>query len=279
MGDGNLYCYEKEDVDFNNFKLKPYTIVKPQFQTPFIASFPHSGVYIPPFLKKLYTANHLTRLRHTDWYLPNVYNFLSDIGVVSIQANFSRYTADVNRCSSNGTLTGRYNQAVIYTHDTSHEPILKRSDSDLRSKQRVRDYYTPYHAALEKLICETRDRFGYAYLIDLHSFLTPLDEQLCLGSQDNYRTASTLHPTMQATLGEHFQHVAHNKVFKGGFITRKYGAMNNVEALQIELRYSEYLKNGTYEDCDRFPEIDQQKLISLQPKLKKALINTINAFH
>jgi len=58
--------------------------------------------------------------------------------------------------------------------------------------------------------------------------------------------------------------VVRNKVFNGGYITRHYGQMPQVEALQIEIRYPTYL-NPTQLDRDDVPdwnvaEFDRAKL-------------------
>ena len=74
---------------------------------------------------------------------------------------------------------------------------------------------------------------------------------------------------MHDALSSAFSNIANNKIFCGGFITQKYGAMDDIEALQIELRYSEYLKDGTY-DGDRFPEIDPLKFDYTKERLKRA---------
>ncbi len=214
-------------------------------------------------------------MRNTDWFLQSLYDFLPKIGVTVIQADFSRYVVDVNRSDANDTLIGRYNKAAIYTTDTWHDPILSDDITDLMIDDRMDNYYSPYHRALSQIILNTRDKFGCTHLFDLHSFLSSLTDPICLGSRNN-QTAPALHPLTHNALSQDFYSIAENKVYHGGFITQKYGAMDNVEALQIELRYSEYLKEGTYDD-DRIPEIEPLKFEYTKERLKRAFQEIIQA--
>lgn len=223
----------------------------------------------------LYTPQHLSRLRNTDWHLQSLYDFLPQIGITVIQANFSRYVVDVNRPNIQDSLIGKYHKSAIYTCDTWHDPILSDDTADLMIHDRMSNYYQPYHNALEKILNRAKRQFGYAHLLDLHSFHGPLHESICLGSRNN-KTAKTLHPYMHDALSSTFSNIANNKIFCGGFITQEYGAMDDIQALQIELRYSEYLKEGTYEG-DRFPEIDSFKFEHTKRRLRQAFQEVIQS--
>lgn len=200
--------------------------------------------------------------------MQSLYDFLSEIGITVIQADFSRYVVDVNRPHISETLVGKYNKSAIYTSDTWHDPILSGDATDLMIHDRMINYYHPYHHTLFQILSNTREQFGHAYLFDLHSFDGFINDSICLGSRDN-QTAPTLHPLTRNALSHDFTSIAENKIYRGGFITQKYGAMDNVQALQIELRYTEYLKERTYEG-DRFPDIDPLKFESTKKRLKRA---------
>ncbi len=258
------------------FTVNPLTIKYPkQCDTPFIASIPHSGVYIPDELRSLYTEEHLGRLRNTDWHLPEIYSFLPDLGFTVIEANFSRYVIDVNR-GENHDLSGEsYRDSLVYTHDTWGEPILKNPLADIKTDFRIAHFYHPYHQALEKAVQDKIRKFGQAYVLDLHSFPNNLDEDICLGARKNNWAAPQLQPIALAHLSQDFT-VAQNQCFSGGFITRHYGAMDNVQALQIELKYKTYMRECSA-NGDHMPVIDEFRANATGKKLKKALSGMIVA--
>lgn len=49
--------------------------------TPIIVSIPHSGTYIPQTMKNKLIDNVI--LANMDWYLPNLYSFLKDLGITT----------------------------------------------------------------------------------------------------------------------------------------------------------------------------------------------------
>lgn len=241
-----------------------------------IASIPHSGRYIPPYLRELYTDDHLKRLRNSDWYLRELYDFLPTLGVTVVEADFSRYTVDVNRSIKGRPLAGVYNHHAIYTKDTFGENILKDRQVRLHEDQRLNDFYHPYHRALGQAVDTVRRQFGRAYVLDLHSFCVGVDEDVCLGSRRHHRTAPTLHRVLDDAFRANDFTVTHNGPMSGGYITQHYGAMDGVEAIQIELKYARYLKEGTY-DGDFIPVLDPHKANSVRYALKNALSDMISA--
>ena len=68
-----------------------------------------------------------------------------------------------------------------------------------------------------------------------------ITEDVCLGNADGKTCSEALLNQVQNSLTEQSYQVVNNKVFSGGYITRHYGQQPNVEALQIELRYNNYL--------------------------------------
>lgn len=242
------------------------SVVRASRPIPVIASLPHSGVFIPDDLANLYHPDHLKRLRNTDWYLDQIYDFLPDLGISTVHANFSRYVIDVNRPVGRDTLVGVYNKNAVYSHDTFGEPILRDKDADLRLNRRINDFYVPYHRVLTAMVNALRAEFGFAYVLDLHSFAHGVAQDICLGAKQGNKTAPNLQPVMDAAFLKNGFTVAHNGPFSGGHITRHYGAMPRVEALQIELKYNQYLTDGTY-DGDAFPVLDTKKAALLKNRL------------
>ncbi len=69
-------------------------------------------MYVPPEIDRLFEEQHRHWLRNTDWYSPQLYNFLPELGVTMVEATHSRYVVDLNRDPS-GELYGNFSRAVI----------------------------------------------------------------------------------------------------------------------------------------------------------------------
>ena len=61
---------------------------------PLLVSMPHSGTFMPSAVQARMTEEAL-RLPDTDWHIPELYDFLEDIGASVLQATHSRYFIDL----------------------------------------------------------------------------------------------------------------------------------------------------------------------------------------
>ncbi|GET38917.1 N-formylglutamate amidohydrolase superfamily protein [Microseira wollei NIES-4236] len=89
-------------------------------------------------------------------------------------------------------------------------------------------------------------------MLDLHSFMGLIVEDVCLGNVNGRSCSEFLISTVESAFSSKGYQVVRNKVFNGGYITRHYGQMPQVEVLQIEIRYPTYLK-PTQLDRDYVP--------------------------
>jgi N-formylglutamate amidohydrolase len=263
---------QKRSQPFTEFT--PVTVIDKTHITPFIASFPHSGMRIPRSLIPLYTPQHLSRLRNTDWYLPELYCGIGDLGFSQVQANFSRYVIDVNRPLTDDMI-GNFRHHPVYAADTWDDDILIDPKCDMRVEDRL-PYYHSYHDVLTDLIMAATARFGRAYVIDMHSFAVESDRDICLGAGREQDTASTLFPAACHAFTEQDFSVQTSGVFSGGYITRHYGAVRNIDVLQVELNYRCYLADGA-ENGRHIPRMEPQRFFETRSKLIKALQVTRNA--
>ena len=78
---------------------------------PIVVSIPHSGEEIPVEVGESMTKGVL--LPAVDWYLPKLYDFLTDMGVDSVVNHINRHVIDVNRGEMTGI--GSPNQCLVYT--------------------------------------------------------------------------------------------------------------------------------------------------------------------
>ena len=206
-----------------------------------LANLPHSGLAIPNEMRRQLKPRYQHFLPNQDWHLNRLYEFLPELGVPMLSANFSRYVVDLNR-PLKAPLLGSFWSSPIAQQTAFKQDLYSAPPEQESLNQRIQTYYLPYHARLQQELESRLNRHGRVLLLDLHSFASGLDADVCLGTGGG-TTASehTLTQLESAFSAEKFACVK-NQVFNGGHITRHYGAMQNVETVQIELHYRSYLE-------------------------------------
>ncbi|MEM6451552.1 MAG: N-formylglutamate amidohydrolase [Cyanobacteria bacterium P01_D01_bin.105] len=111
----------------------------------------------------------------------------------------------------------------------------------MQVRSRIDQYYKPYHQELTRLLNNAIAQHGKVYLLDLHSFMGLITDDVCLGDANGTTCSEQLINAVAERFSQSGYGVVKNKVFSGGHITRHYGHQPNVEALQIELRYPTYM--------------------------------------
>ncbi|MFD2270740.1 N-formylglutamate amidohydrolase [Undibacterium arcticum] len=149
---------------------------------PVVVSMPHSGMHAPSEIGQLFTAQQRNWLRNTDWYLPQLYDFLVGLGVTVIEATHSRYVVDLNRDPA-GDLFGEFRSAVIAKENDHGDAVYAIAPSQQSLMQRLARYHAPYHNTLDEVLNAVAERFGSVLLLDLHSFMGPIDNDVCLGDR------------------------------------------------------------------------------------------------
>jgi len=114
---------------------------------------------------------------------------------------------------------------------------------------RIDEIHRPYHAALARMLAETRARFGVAVLVDLHSMppvtgaAWPRPPRIVIGDRFG-RSASSRFTTRLMNEVEGFNlTAAENSPYAGGYILDRHGVPEKgIHALQVEIDRSLYLK-------------------------------------
>ncbi len=186
------------------------------------------------------SQQHLATLPNSDWHLDKLYDFLPSLGVTVMQANYNRYVVDLNR-EAKEPISGNFWFSPIPLQTAFGQPIYT-TDPELETlNQRIDKFYLPYHAQLRQLIDEKIKEFGKVYLFDLHSFGGLINDQVCLGNQNGKSCSDKFISCVEDSFISQRYQVVKNKVFNGGYITKYYSKIPNVEVLQIEVRYQVYL--------------------------------------
>lgn len=234
---------------------------------PFVISIPHSGTLIS---EKMY-SNLIedTILANMDWYLPQLYDFLSDMGFTTIINNISRYVIDCNRSLEDKSSDFLYNKNLIYTKTTFNKDMYKHILLQDEIKERIDNYYIPYHKAIEKLLKEKLKYFEKVYLIDLHSFGRDIGADIVLGNNCGKTTSNEFFDFIKNNLEKCGFIVSDNFPYKGGFISRNYREkFNDCETLQIELYYRTYIDNREFVE-EYKPKINEKIFYNTQSKIKR----------
>ncbi len=148
--------------------MDPFTITNADKQHwPLVVSLPHSGTAIPEEMRQALIAGVL--MPNTDWFLPDLYAFLPELGVTMIENRMSRYVADPNR-ETKEAADGNYLGSVVYQQNTWRRPLYAKPLTAAQIQARLTKYYWPYHQALTELLAAKVAQFGHCVLIDLHSF-------------------------------------------------------------------------------------------------------------
>lgn len=265
---------------------QPFHIIAPKSPiVPIILSVPHCGTDFPSELHANYDPEKMAAPDDTDWFVHELYDFASEMGITIIHAKYSRWVIDLNRDPESAPLynDGRIITGLTPTTDFFGEPIYVDAAAEPDQKEvdrRLETYYWPYYAEITKLLEERKSTFGKALLWDAHSIrhLVPTIREtafpdMILGNNDE----KTAHPQIIATALHQLRSgsygINHNSPFKGGHITRYFGKPeNDIHALQLEMNKILYMDDAEMNyDQDRANQVR-----TLLRSTFEQLIDTLN---
>jgi N-formylglutamate amidohydrolase len=171
-----------------------------------------------------------------------VYGELHEHGASVLATPLSRMFVDVNRRRDDfehheGAV--RSTRGVVRTHTMREVPIFARPLPPSALEERLRAFYDPYYAALERLLGETRAAHGYAILLDGHtgSPRRMKEHQVIIGTCHDTTCASALAAAAASVFARHGFDV-HDNVsgYSGGNVVATFGRPQaGVHALQLEI--------------------------------------------
>ena len=249
--------------------------------SPLLISVPHDGCHLPADLRERMTPAGLA-LPDTDWHVAELYDFARDIGASLQVANYSRYVVDLNRSASDDVLyPGQLVTGLCPLQTFSGEDIYTTGDvGESEKAERIAKYWQPYHASIASTLETMRAKFGYALLWDAHSipsFVPRLFDgelpELNIGSNDGESCAAKIEAAVvDAARASSYTTVVNDR-FKGGFITRHYGApANGIHGLQLEIAQRSYMNEAT-------TVFDAEKAENLRRTLRHLLEAILDAAH
>jgi N-formylglutamate deformylase len=219
--------------------------------SPLIVSMPHVGTFIPWSVGRSLDAC-AARRPDTDWHLAQLYDFLEALDATVITANYSRYVVDVNRPPDGANLYPGQDTPRLCPIDTfDRQPLYRRGEPDAAEiARRLQRVWHPYHRRIEREIERVRREQGAVLLWDAHSITSEVPRlfpgrlaDFNLGTADNTSCDPALAESLIVALRRHSRYTAVlNGRFKGGYITRRYGApARDVHAVQLEMAEAVYM--------------------------------------
>lgn len=212
---------------------------------PLLVSIPHMGTRLPSDVRAQLTGT-AEILQDTDWHLGRLYGFAAGLGASVLRARVSRYAIDLNRPPDDASLYPGQTTTTLCPTETFHgEPLYPHGcavDAAERAR-RLRTYWQPYHAALRGELDRLSAVHGTVLLWDAHSIASRVPRlfdgrlpDFNFGTADGRTCAPSLVDAIVTTAAAFpFTRVLNGR-FKGGYITRHYGApVHGIQAIQLEM--------------------------------------------
>ncbi|QEW32930.1 N-formylglutamate deformylase [Erwinia billingiae] len=253
--------------------MKPFEFT--QGSLPLLVSIPHAGTALTAEVEQG-LSEAARGLPDTDWHIPQLYDFVREMGASVLVANYSRFVIDMNRPPDNEALyttatTGLYPE-TLFDGTPTFKPGMTPTDAQRQGY--LATLWTPYHQQIQKELARIKQKFGYALLFDAHSIASVIprlfDGQLPdvnLGTNGGLSCSPAIAEGLSEICAAQssFSWVMNGR-FKGGYITRAYGKPEeNQHAVQLELAQCNYM--------DEAPPFNWRgdKASTLQPLLKQLI--------
>lgn len=213
---------------------------------PILVSIPHYGVHsLPHITPDDYCEPWFATFPYgfADTFVGDLYADLHEQGATVLATPLSRIFVDVNRRRDdfehdNGII--RSHRGVVRTHTIRDMPIFTQPLSHALLEERLKTFYDPYYAALQRLLDELRHRHGYVLLVDGHtgSPRRMQDYQVIIGTRHGATSDPAIAQHVETIFVRYGFEVHHNiKGYAGGNIIRTYGRpqAGRVHAIQLEI--------------------------------------------
>lgn len=246
---------------------------------PLIVSIPHAGTIIPGDISGL-IGIELAR-RDADHHVDRLYAFATELGATILHSRISRTVIDLNRDPSGQSLYPGQTTTGLCPETTFDGEPLYEAGAEPTSEEidrRRAIWFDPYHAALREQISRLRALHPAIVVYDAHSIRSHVPRlfegelpQFNIGSFNGASCDAALTAAIAADCaGE--SHVVNGR-FKGGWITRHYGApARGIHAVQMELAIRGYAdETGAWP-----PPWDAVRAAPMQARLKKILVSCID---
>ena len=234
----------------------PWLAVR-QGSAPLLLCMPHTGTDIPEGVADILVSRWLA-CKDTDWHVERLYAFAGQLDASVVRTSVSRTVIDPNRDPSGvslypGLATTELCPTTTFDGEPLYRPGAALSAQDVAARRR--EYFEPYHRAVQGEIARLRALHPVIVLYDCHSIRSRIPRLFTgtlphfnIGTFSGASCAAALTGRIEALCdASNFTRVTNGR-FKGGYTTRHYGRpLAGVHALQMELACRGYLREPTGE--------------------------------
>lgn len=218
-------------------------------------------------------------IANNDWFLNELYDFLIEMDVTILSANYSRYVVDLNRIITEPIIGEDYNKSTIYSKTIWGSKLYEQLPDENEIERRLQNFYYPYHNKLEELINIKLKEFGKVFIIDLHSgYSSTGDKDICLGNANNEMADAKKIEEFKSCLEKVGYTVGINTPVTGGKVLRKYHKNNrNIECMIFELNFKKYIENRAIGE-EEVTKYDTKLFNNAKQRLRKAFEEYLEKF-
>ncbi|MGB0554617.1 MAG: N-formylglutamate amidohydrolase [Alphaproteobacteria bacterium] len=239
---------------------------------PLVLDSPHSGSNYPGTFDTTVPINVLRRAE--DMYVDDLFADGPTLGAPLVSALYPRSFIDPNRAVRDldrdileepwpepvhPTEKARFGHGLIWRVCPPDFPMYARRLSVAEVRERIDQYWTPYHQTLQQCMDETQALFGMAWHFNCHSmpsssllresqFNSYRRADFVLGDRDGTTCDREFLNVVGATLKGFGYRVRINDPYKGVEIVRRHGRPDiGRHSLQIEINRALYMNEETFE--------------------------------
>lgn len=257
-----------------------------EFEKPLIISSPHSGTLIDKNLSAKRNNDIYSFDSMQDMYVNEFSSGLDKCGFTVLQSNISRVVIDLNRnineidskiiknlpsdIEINLSDKVRAGIGLITTKDASGNKIYDEKLDWMEVRDRINNYYLPWHNALKIAVKNLSTKFKRVLIIDMHSMPseTIYNNQLAdfvIGNNFGKSSSDTAQKILSRVIESYGHSVSINDPYPGGYITKNYSSTDeNIHCIQLEIKKSLYMNEKNFTKNDNFDEfsLNLKKIIS-----------------
>jgi N-formylglutamate deformylase len=271
------------DLVLESLKAEPARAVRPaRHSVPFVFASPHSGRLYPPSFIERSRLNSTSLRRSEDAFVDELFASVVELGAPLLLARFPRAYLDANRAPAELD-AGMFEDTLPFQIDRGSPrvqaglgiiprvvregvEIYRQKLSARDAEERIQHFYRPYHALLERVLAQTRARFGLAIVVDCHSMPSAAAApDIVLGDRLGLAASPRLTYAAECAFAAQGFRVARNTPYAGGHTVQLYGRPDKAtHALQIEINRALYLDEERVERRASFAEVRRRLSLALR---------------
>lgn len=262
---------------------RAYILDRPrELTSPVVFASPHSGNDYPDwFLRRTILTTRGIRSSE-DAFVDRLFDAAPEFGAPILKAGAPRSFVDYNRSADEldpALIAGvkwvgnnprvASGLGVIPRVVSNARPIYRGKLRVDEAESRLKNYWHPYHKALQGLMDESRAAFGKAILIDCHSMPREALEnvrskcgkrpEIVLGDRFGASADTDFVDDIEAIFENAGFVVSRNAPFAGAYVTQHYGRPSRRQhAIQVEIDRSLYMDETRIEPNANFDEFRQR---------------------